>query len=114
MSAWSVKTRYAPSQHCRDARVYGHTATAMHDNDYTVMVIRRRSSPHHEKYLRRYLRCSSNVPPLREAFTRLAPELRFTSQGIGQLIQATRDPRQRLCRPRWRARLIPRLLVQLL
>ena len=24
MSAWSVKTRHAPSRHCRDARVYGH------------------------------------------------------------------------------------------
>ena len=34
MSAWSVKTRRAPSRHCRhcrDARVYGHTTTAMHD-----------------------------------------------------------------------------------
>ena len=30
MSAWSVKTRRAPSWHCRDARVYGHTTTAMH------------------------------------------------------------------------------------
>ena len=35
MSAWSVKTRRAPSRHCRDARVYGHTTTAMHDNEYT-------------------------------------------------------------------------------
>ena len=31
MSDWSVKTRRAPSRHCRDARVYGHTTTAMHD-----------------------------------------------------------------------------------
>ena len=31
MSAWSVKTRRAPSRHCRDARVYGHTTTAVHD-----------------------------------------------------------------------------------
>ena len=31
MSAWLVKTRRASSRHCRDARVYGHTATAMHD-----------------------------------------------------------------------------------
>ena len=31
MSAWSVKTRRAPSRHCRDARVYGYTTTAMHD-----------------------------------------------------------------------------------
>ena len=35
MLAWSVKTRRAPSRHCRDARVYGHTTTAMHDNEYT-------------------------------------------------------------------------------
>ena len=30
VSAWLVKTRRAPSQHSRDARVYGHTTTAMH------------------------------------------------------------------------------------
>ena len=35
MSAWSVKIRRAPSQHCRDARVYGHTTTTIHDNDYS-------------------------------------------------------------------------------
>ena len=35
MSAWSVKTRRAPSRHCRDARVYSHTTTAVHDNEYT-------------------------------------------------------------------------------
>ena len=29
--AWSVKTRRTPSRHCRDARVYGHTTTAMHN-----------------------------------------------------------------------------------
>ena len=34
MSAWSVKTRRAPSRRCRDARVYGHTTTAMHGNEY--------------------------------------------------------------------------------
>ena len=34
MSASSVKTRRAPSQHCRDAWVHGHTTTAMHDNEY--------------------------------------------------------------------------------
>ena len=34
-SAWSVKTRHAPSRHCRDERVYVHTTTAMHDNEYT-------------------------------------------------------------------------------
>ena len=34
MSAWSVKTRHAPSGHCRDARVYGHTTTAMHEIEY--------------------------------------------------------------------------------
>ena len=35
MSAWSMKTRRVLSRDCRDARVYGHTATAMHDNEYT-------------------------------------------------------------------------------
>ena len=30
MSAWLVKTRRASSWHSRDARVYGHTTTAMH------------------------------------------------------------------------------------
>ena len=35
MCAWAVKTRRAPSRHCREARVYGHTATAMHDIEYT-------------------------------------------------------------------------------
>ena len=31
MPAWSVKTRRAPSRHCRDARVNGHKTTAMHE-----------------------------------------------------------------------------------
>ena len=31
VSAWSVKTRRAPSRHCRCARVCVHTTTAMHD-----------------------------------------------------------------------------------
>ena len=31
MSTWSVETRRAPSRHCRDARVYGHTTTAVHE-----------------------------------------------------------------------------------
>ena len=35
VSAWSVKTRRAPSRHCRDARVYGRTTTAMQDIEYT-------------------------------------------------------------------------------
>ena len=35
MSAWSVKARRAPSRHCRDAWVYGHTTTVMHDSEYT-------------------------------------------------------------------------------
>ena len=34
MSAWSLKTRHAPSRHCRDARVYGHTTTALHEIEY--------------------------------------------------------------------------------
>ena len=35
VSAWSVKTGRAPPRHCRDARVYGHTTTAMYDNECT-------------------------------------------------------------------------------
>ena len=31
MSAWLVKTRRAPCRHSRDARVCGHTTTAMHN-----------------------------------------------------------------------------------
>ena len=34
VSAWSVKARCAPSRYSRDARVYGHTTTAMHDIGY--------------------------------------------------------------------------------
>ena len=30
MSAWSVKAGCATSRHCRNAKVYGHTTTAMH------------------------------------------------------------------------------------
>ena len=37
VSAWSVKTGRAPSRHCRDARVHGHTTTAMHDVEYTPL-----------------------------------------------------------------------------
>ena len=36
MSAWSLEARRAPPRHCRCARVYGHTTTAMHDNEYTT------------------------------------------------------------------------------
>lgn len=31
MSAWSVEIRRAPSRHCRDAKVNGHTTSAMHN-----------------------------------------------------------------------------------
>ena len=31
MFAWSVKARRAPSRHCKDARVHGHTTTVKHD-----------------------------------------------------------------------------------
>ena len=34
MPSRSVKARRAPSRHCRDARVYGHTTTAMHEIEY--------------------------------------------------------------------------------
>ena len=31
MYVWSLETRRAPSPHCRDARVYCHTTTAVHN-----------------------------------------------------------------------------------
>ena len=34
MSAWSVKTRHVPSRHCRDARIYCHTTTTMHEIEH--------------------------------------------------------------------------------
>ena len=34
-SAWSAKTRRAPSRDCRDAKVYRLATTAMHDDEYT-------------------------------------------------------------------------------
>ena len=37
MSVWSVKTLRAPSRHFRDARVYGHATTVMHDVDFTLL-----------------------------------------------------------------------------
>ena len=37
MTAWPVKTQHAPSRHWRDARVYGHATTAMHDIEYTLL-----------------------------------------------------------------------------
>ena len=53
MSTWSVKTQRAPSRHGRDARVYGHTTTVMHDIVYTP------TPPSHPLHL--LLRCLS--PP---------------------------------------------------
>ena len=38
MSAWSVETRHAPSRHCRHARAYGHTTTAMHEIEYICSI----------------------------------------------------------------------------
>ena len=35
MSVWSTKTRHAASRYWRDARVYGHTTTAMLEIEYT-------------------------------------------------------------------------------
>ena len=42
LPSWSVKTRRAPSRHDRDARVCGHTPTAMHDmsHEYPPLICR--------------------------------------------------------------------------
>ena len=34
-NAWSMKTRRDPSRHCRDARVYDHMTTSIHDDEHT-------------------------------------------------------------------------------
>ena len=57
MSAWWVKTRRPPSRHCRDARVYGHTTTAIHENEYT-------SSPHPFLRLSSSARCPRRPRPV--------------------------------------------------
>ena len=44
MSAWSGKTRRAPSRHCRGARVYGHTTTVMHDQMSTLKTAKTRTT----------------------------------------------------------------------
>ena len=36
---WSVKARRAPSRHCRDARVYRHATTAIHDIHYSPLCL---------------------------------------------------------------------------
>ena len=38
MSAWSVKTRCAPSRHCRDARVYGYASTPPRPNMFKRII----------------------------------------------------------------------------
>ena len=38
MPSWSVKTRHAPSRHRRDARVYNHTTTPMHEIEYIFLI----------------------------------------------------------------------------
>ena len=39
MTAWLLKTRLAPSRHCMDARVYGHTTTVMHEMNTTPCAV---------------------------------------------------------------------------
>ena len=49
MSAWLEKTRRAPSRHSRDARVYGHSTTAMHKLSTPPLpppILKPPSSPH--------------------------------------------------------------------
>ena len=48
MFAWSVKTRRAPSRHCRDAGVYGHTKMAI------THMMRRTPSPRPPRFPGRY------------------------------------------------------------
>ena len=50
MPAWSGKTGRAPSRHCREAGVHGHTTTAIHDIEGT--------SPHSTKRQWRHSWCN--------------------------------------------------------
>ena len=46
MSAWLVKTLHASSRHSRDARVYGHTTTAVHKLSTPTPPLARRKVHH--------------------------------------------------------------------
>ena len=72
LSAWSVKTRCAPSRHCRDARVYGHTTMAIHETStprappslllrFTAASNARGSIDHHTRPVRP--KACMNAPP---------------------------------------------------
>ena len=88
MSAWLMKTRRAPSGHSRDARVYGHTTTAMHELSTPPPPLRRKqgnwkhiipgmtagSAPQschnggrmHRNFFQDEPVCMSGLPPTRE------------------------------------------------
>ena len=74
--AWSVKTRRAPSRHCRDARVYGHTTTAIHDNEYSPPLPRPT------------VEISSKLPPARAGGS-LECVIVFPSWGLEKVIRIT-------------------------
>ena len=56
VSAWSVKTRRALSRHRRDARVYRHATTAMHDMSAPLASIGQTHS------LSEFGHCGKNIP----------------------------------------------------
>ena len=65
MSAWSVKTRRAPSRPCRDARVDGHTTTAVHEIEYISSIeytppLPRSGPACVRRQAQRYTRCQSD------------------------------------------------------
>lgn len=78
------------------------------DNHHKTTTSAGQTSPHE--------RTNGTPPPSLYTSSRFFPlcSPSHTSQIVGEIVEAARDPRQRLRRPRWSARLARRPLVQLL
>ena len=79
--AWSVKTRHTPSRHCRDARAYGHTTTAIHEIECISPIEYPPSLPRHTHmvasvYIYRRACCVSQPGTHRQSFICLKPSSR--------------------------------------
>ena len=74
MSAWSVKTRRAPSWHCRDARVYGHATTPIHEIEY-ISPIENTPPPINLCYISTLHRCTASCFPKNRMQASIAPGL---------------------------------------
>ena len=80
MSEWSVKSRRAPSRHCRDARVYGQTTMAMHEMSECTPFPSIWTWPY-----RKTKRINSKLPSIRQRTRTKVPKA--TSQEVFRRIQ---------------------------